>query len=122
VDHQTTRAAGRLSGVPPIRLHDTRHGAACLAYASGACMKAIKARPAVVMRWRKRRGRTSQRKASWRYGPGGDRYLRQHSPPADEPCRHDYVQPVRSPLLREVVAWRCLECEQELPAGWEVDW
>lgn len=29
------------AGVPPIRLHDTRHGAACLAHASGASMKAI---------------------------------------------------------------------------------
>jgi integrase len=31
------------AGVPPIRLHDTRHGAACLAHVSGASMKAIQA-------------------------------------------------------------------------------
>ncbi len=29
------------AGVPPIRLHGTRHGAACLAHSSGASMKAI---------------------------------------------------------------------------------
>jgi hypothetical protein len=31
------------AGVPPIRLHDAGHGAACLAHASGASMKAIQA-------------------------------------------------------------------------------
>jgi integrase len=41
-----TKRFERLSfgaGVPPIRLHDTRHGAACLAHAAGASMKAIQA-------------------------------------------------------------------------------
>jgi hypothetical protein len=39
-----TRRFGRLvtdSGLPPVRLHDLRHGAACLAHAAGADLKTI---------------------------------------------------------------------------------